>query len=280
MIVHGANPLDWSAAAYLAFHACALVAALLLGSAIQRALRPEGRRSPVDDPEVLAMLKGGAAVLGNAVAARLLADGRMTFDGRSRLTPVRGASAETAAERALLSERSGLRASLLTRAIKGPAESIAARMRRSGLWMDQDEMRTIRIAQTAPLACLLVFGLARWWLGEQRGEAVGFLIALEAVTALALLVRFFILDRATQAGRSALVDARRRYERLRRAPREPEMGLAVALFGPAVLAGTTLDPFHRMLNSSSGDGGGSDGGSSDGGGSGGCGGGGCGGCGG
>ena len=48
-------------------------------------------------------------------------------------------------------------------------------------------------------------------------------------------------------------------------------GMAVALLGPAVLAGTTLDPFHRMYANSSG-GCGSDG-DGDGGG------GGCGGCG-
>jgi hypothetical protein len=94
------------------------------------------------------------------------------------------------------------------------------------------------------------------------------------------VIRYFTVDRRTEAAMSAVEAAKTRAARLKAAPTTPEMGLAVALFGTTVLAGSAYQDFHR-LRSSSGDGdGGSSGDGSGGCGSGGCGGGGCGGCGG
>ena len=49
--MHGWNPLDWSAGAYLAFHAAAFVAALVLGKALQSAFIPDGRPGRLNDEE-------------------------------------------------------------------------------------------------------------------------------------------------------------------------------------------------------------------------------------
>ena len=83
--------------------------------------------------------------------------------------------------------------------------------------------------------------------------------------------RVFAVDRRTKGGLAVVKEAKRRAERLKRAPTQAETGMAVALFGTAVLAGSPLADLHRMRQSDGGSSGG------DSGSSGGCGGGGCGG---
>ncbi len=67
---------------------------------------------------------------------------------------------------------------------------------------------------------------------------------------------------------AVLAETKQRSERLNRAPTGEETGLAVALFGTAVLAGSGLDGFHRLRaqSSDSGSSGSSDSGGSGGGG--------------
>lgn len=267
----GWNPLDWSAGAYLAFHAAAFVAALILGKILQIALIPDGRPGRLNDEEQVAVLAGGRMQLAQAVGARLASDGRLIVDGLNGLSIPRAGGGSTEAQRALLSTSRKVTAAQLVRAVSGPAQTIRARLRALGLAMEEGDEIRVRIVQTLPLLALLLIGIMRWRLGVLREESVGFLIALDLVTLLAVIARFHTLDTATKAGRAELASLRAREERLQRAPRETEFGMAVALFGPAVLAGTTLDPFHRMYANSSG-GCGSDGGGDGGGG-------GCGGCG-
>ena len=149
-----------------------------------------------------------------------------------------------------------------------------------GLLMDGWTALQLRFWQTTPYLLLFAFGWTKVQIGEARGKPVGFLIALLVITVVFALLRFAVLDRRTRAGKEVIEEARERSERLRRAPAEGETGLAVALFGTAVLAGSAWGDFHRMRAASGdgGSGGGGDGGSGCGGG--GCGGGGCGGCGG
>jgi len=98
-------------------------------------------------------------------------------------------------------------------------------------------------------------------------------------TAIVAVIRVLKSDRRTQAGIAALTDARARAERLARAHTEAETGMAVALFGTAVLIGSPIGDLHTIRREKS-DGGGSGDGGSIGDGDSGCGGGGCGGCGG
>jgi hypothetical protein len=115
-------------------------------------------------------------------------------------------------------------------------------------------------------------------IGDMRERPIGFLSALLVLTALLAIVRWFSVDRRTKAGLTAVAATKEQSDRIRRAPTDTDVGLAVALFGTTVLAGSAWWDFHRMRAATSGDGGGgsSDGGSDGGG----CGGGGCGGCGG
>jgi hypothetical protein len=124
-----------------------------------------------------------------------------------------------------------------------------------------------------PYVVLAAFGVAKLAVGAERDRPIEYLAAALVVTVLLAVIRFASLDRRSDAGRAAVRRARGIHERLRRAPTRTEMGLGVALFGTAVLAGSEFDDFHKLRAAGDGGGGSSD--SSDGGG---CGGGGCGGC--
>ena len=94
------------------------------------------------------------------------------------------------------------------------------------------------------------------------------------------VIRLAQFNARTHAGDDAIAETRADMVRLRSAPTSGETGMAVGLFGTAVLVGTPFASLHAMRQPQSGDGG-SGGDSGDGAGDGGgCGGGGCGGCGG
>ncbi|WP_230293509.1 TIGR04222 domain-containing membrane protein [Croceicoccus sp. Ery5] len=277
--MQGWNPLDWSANAYLGFHAMAFVACLILGAAIQNGMRPEGRAGVLQGAEDTALLAGGPIRFLQAVATALLADGRLVMadNGKRLMRPAMagaGSAGSTAAERMMLGRPGMIELRQLKRVMREPLQGVKRDLQMRGLMMDSGDERLIRFTQAAPLFMLLLFGLERMRLGVIRDESIGFLVFFEIATAIAMLLRFFAIDPATVQGKAEVAAAKVRGERLRRAPREPEMAQAVALFGPAALAGTALNPFHQMFANNSSGGCGSDGGGS------GCGGGGCGGCGG
>ncbi len=235
--------------------------------------QPAGRRQRVEGAEALAWLAGGRTRLAESIAVRLLARGAIAVAGQGKLQPMPGAigvlpvesqflaalpAPWTGAERALDSEARAIRADLVA----------------GGLVIDDAEAAARRWRQTWPWLLLLGIGAARLAVGVARDQEVGYLIALMLVVALVALLRWAGFDRRTLAARAALDEARTQADRLRRAPTQREVDLAVALFGTTVLAASPWADLHRLRSSS---GGGE--GSSDSSGDGGCGGGGCGGCG-
>jgi uncharacterized protein (TIGR04222 family) len=164
------------------------------------------------------------------------------------------------------------------KSLRGEAKAIKARLVRRGMLMREEEALKLRLYATAPYAVLLALGLYRQQAGAALGEPTWFLIALIALTFILAAIRFFKFSPRTLGGDRALAALAERSNRIRRAPQPAEIGLAVGLFGTAVLVGTPWESVHAMRQAaSSGDGGSS--GGSDGDGGGGCGGG-CGGCGG
>jgi uncharacterized protein (TIGR04222 family) len=146
-----------------------------------------------------------------------------------------------------------------------------------GLWLDDATAWRARLLGAAPLLLVGTLGGAKMLAGASRGKPIGFLVMLTIILGLIALGFLFTRPTRTRAGDQAVADAKQRHARAVRAPRNQELGLAVALLGTAALSGTAWAGYHqvRAPPSSSSDGGGSDS-SSDGGG----GGGGCGGCGG
>lgn len=272
--MNGINPLDWDATEFLILYVVLIVVALVLRTIIANFVRGEGHAGTLRDADEIAMVAGGRQRFNEAVIARMLATGMLTMPERGRFAPAHRPANPTGAERAVFAMGSRIKWAKVMSALRDHAFQLEERLVSRGLMMGDGEVWQVRLLQAMPFLFLLGYGWVRVQVGEMRGEAVGNLIVTMIIAALIGLALSLRVDRATKAARAELASLRATNERLRRAPLSEETGMAVALFGTPVLAGTMLSDFHRMRSSdSSGGCGSSDGGS-------GCGGGGCGGCGG
>lgn len=272
------GPFDWTGGPFLILYIVLLVIVVIAGILIPAWLLPEGRRQKVSDPDQLAYLAGGRTRFADGVVARLLAGRALVMSGKDKLD-VRMRNGTGAAENGVLALSPPLDWPRIERTLRPTADGLLERLQRAGLMLTGGERANLRYWALLPYLTLMMFGATKWFIGDARERPVGFLTILLIVTAVLALIRALTIPRLTYAGLTALGDAREEADRIRRAPLAGEIGLAVALFGTGVLAGSEFGAFHTMRAASGGDGGssGGDGGGGDGGG---CGGGGCGGCGG
>ncbi len=268
------NPFALGPEAFLWLYGLLLVASIGLSRYAAYRLRPDGRRQQVNDPDSLALLAGGPVRLAEASIARLMANGVLAHaSGQRFIKTGRGAATlASPVDRAMVALPAPARWRDLSRAAKSEAATMGTTLERQGLLLDDETAAQLRIVQVLPFVALLMLGTARLVRGVMLDHPVGFLAVLMVITLVFGLSRLTV-DRRTRAGQHAVRSARIDWHLLRLAPTQAEMPLAVAVFGTAVLAGSALEPLHRLRNNSS------DGGSADSGGcgSGGCGGGGCGG---
>ncbi len=273
------GPFDLTGGPFLILYAILFVATLVAGLIIPRRLRPEGRPQRVTDIDQLAFLSGGRPRFIDTVAARLLSGGGLHMVGRKTFGIGLSASPASPAERSVLALDTPIGWKDIEGALRRHAEPVERKLILAGLLMTDAERGSLRFWAVLPYLMLLTFGATKWVIGDMRDRPVGILTILLIATTVLAVLRWVSVDRRTKAGVAAVFDARRSSGRLRQAPTDAEVGVAVALFGTVVLAGSAWSGFHQLRNASSsgdGGGGGSDGGSDGGG----CGGGGCGGCGG
>ena len=263
---------------FLWFYAALLLAAVIASLWLPGRLRPEGGISRPRDPEALAYLGGGTARFADAVIASLTARKLMRVEA-GKLVATTTEGGETEAERALLRDYTGYGWNQVLRELAPHGFAVKRELEERGMLAQHGDRTRLRLLPVLPYVLVLLVGLYRLQAGMAEGEPVGFLLALLVLTVVLAIVRFARFNPRTHAGEEAIAKAMADAERLRGAPTSGEVGLAVSLFGTAVLVGTPYASLHAMRNSGSGaDGGaGADGGSDGGGG---CGGGGCGGCGG
>ncbi|WP_447726659.1 TIGR04222 domain-containing membrane protein [Sphingomonas koreensis] len=272
------GPFDWTGGPFLILYGILLVIVVIAGIAIPARLLPVGRNQRVRDPDQLAYLAGGRTRFADGVIARLLAGRALAMNGKTRLDVLMRNGAN-AAENSVLALSPPLDWSRIERTLRPAADTLVEHLQRAGLMLTGGERANLRYWALLPYLTLLMFGATKWFIGDARDRPVGYLTILLIVTAILALIRAFTIPKLTRAGQAALAEARAVADRARRAPLAAETGIAVALFGTAILAGSEFDAFHRM-RAASGDGGSSGGGDGGGGDGGGCGGGGCGGCGG
>lgn len=266
---------SWSAGEFLALYSGLLVIVIYLGFAIPHHLRARGREARSLRDEQAAYLAGGRARFAELVATRLMASEAIAITA-DRKVAIRGTNgANGISEAAILALPSPTDWSAIDHALRPCAENVRKGLIASGLLMPRPRVILIRLCQTLPYLLLIAFGVSRWRYGHELDHPTGYLTALLILTVVLSLIRWITPERRTRNGITAIEDAQARAERLRRAPMPDEIPLAVALFGTAVLAGSSLTDFHQMRTDSNSS---SDGGGGCGGGGGGCGG--CGGCGG
>lgn len=272
----GLGVFDLTGGPFLELYLALLFGTIIAGFAIPRWLRPQGRQARVSDPDAIAYLAGGSIRYVDAVIARLLAAGKIAVEGGGTARIVAPPVLTRGAERSVLALATPTPWPRVMRAVAPHARAVEDKLVGMGLMIDRGRALQLRLWQTMPYALLMLFGAIKWDVGVERGRPVGFLAALLVVTAVFALIRFAAVDRRTRGGVEALAGARDSNDRLRRAPTDDEVPLAVALFGTVVLAGSAWNAYHAVRAASTGVDGGSS--SSDAGG-GGCGGS-CGGCGG
>lgn len=277
------GPLDLHGPEFLLLYLELALIALAAAFLIPRYLRPEGQAGRRPDEDELALLAGGRERLAEAVTVRLLAEGAAIVQAGGTIAIRNPNGGRTPTERRVARLTSPANWRDVHRALSDPADALERQLENKGLRIGRSAARQLRLIQTAPLALLFLFGLAKWIVGAMRDRPVGILTALLVVTVVVAVLRYAVIDRRTGAGMAALANARFEAARLRRAMPTDEAPLAVALFGTAVLTGSWLSDFHRIRSAGAGGNGSSSGCSSGegggGGGGGGCGGGGCGGCG-
>jgi uncharacterized protein (TIGR04222 family) len=264
------GPFDLTGGPFLTLYTALFAGTIIAAFVIPRLLRPQGRAQNVGGEDHLAYLAGGASRFADTVVAQMLTTGALIMTGKKAFTVGSRDAATTTAELSVIGLGSPFRWRAAKRALTSHAKPIERQMVAVGLLMTDVQARRIRLCVTLPFLMLLGFGTTKWIIGYLRDRPVGYLTVLLVVTLVCAII-FADIDRLTQAGHDALTQAKRKAKRLNIAPTRPEIGLAVALFGTAVLAGSGWEAFHRLRTTGDGGGGTGDGG--------GCGGG-CGGCGG
>jgi uncharacterized protein (TIGR04222 family) len=274
------GPYDLNGPQFLTLYAFLLGASVIAGFLIPYFLRPAGRSQRVTDVDQLAFLAGGRRRFRESVVAGLLASRRLVMTGRNRFKPIPGERTGSGMGARILALPSPISWRQIEIVLAAPIASLVRRLAAAGLVMDREELTKTRLLATLPYLLLFLFGAGKWAVGMARDRPIVDLTALLVATALFAGLRWFRMDPRTRAGREVVSEERRKADRLRRAPTNPEVGMAVALFGTAVLAGSGWEGFHKARAATPGGGGGCSGGGGgtcgDGGG---CGGG-CGGCGG
>lgn len=277
------NPLDFDGPTFLGVYVALFLACVVTTVLLRRQLTDIGgeRRGAALDTWAAAYLAGGAQRVVDAGIASLLASGQAQWDsdnGRLEIVhpqqvrdyPLDEIARAAAAEPSL---------NHVAHRVDGRLERIRNALLTHKLLLDDSRRWFIGFCCALPFALLSMLGAAKIVVGLIRDRPVGFLIVLTLIAAAGALLMLFNRPQRSRAGDRALREMNTRHAHARRAPRDADIGLAVALAGTAVLAGTAYASFHDFRSPGSGESG-SSGSSSDSGCSSDSGGGGCGGCGG
>jgi uncharacterized protein (TIGR04222 family) len=269
------NPLDWTAVPFLTLYVALAVTVFVLGFISRSTIGPSAQTRAARKLSALelAYLGGGATRLGDAVLLGLMssngatiaaADNRITVTDQGPLAALTGRPIQLTVEPNMTRKQFQTAASPILEQVQG-------RLQQLGYCPTDEQMTTFRVSVLPFVALLLVFGIAKAFVGAERHHPVGILVCLLIVTAIAGIVLATRPTR-TRAGKDVLQTYQASHARESRAPLDHELLLAVALSGTVVLSGTAYASVHDASRSMSG---GGDGGGS---GCGGGGGGGCGGC--
>ncbi len=284
----GLNPFELKGVEFLYFLVPAMVVAVALGRMQRWALRGPGPLPDDDDNpltwEQAAYLAGGYPRLTSAAIAQLARENVVRVAGDSLEQGENDATNRSAVENAIINQLPIRKSQLKSvhDAVEAKFAHEASRLEEDGFAIAKSQRVLAGVASLMPLMIVILgFGLPRLLMGIANHKPVAFLVAtliLGSVFGMFACLRG--LNRCSRRGQSALASLRKQH-----GDNRSDVGVAVALFGTTILAGTALaymNNWYPRSRPTSVDGGcGAGCGSADGGGGGGgCGGGGCGGCGG
>lgn len=279
------NPLDLPGPQFLGLFLLLMLIGGVVSFVLRKALRREGqtRPGPALDAWSAAYLAGGSRRLFDAGLATLMSTGQAQWLSNERRVHIDDPDARRAypldeIARAASYEKDFNKA---TARLDTRLEPLRDTLRARGLLLQPAQRQRIGLVGALPFALLCLLGIAKIGVGIARDRPVGLLIFLTLIALVVALLLLFKRPERSAAGDEALRQLNLRHAHARRAPRDSDMGMAVALAGTAVLAGTAYAGFHDLRSpqstssnsSDSSSGCSSDSGDSGGGGCGGCGGG-------
>lgn len=250
------NPLDFDGPTFLALYIglAAVCAGIVVWARRQFGGNPGHPQDTSLDTWSAAYLAGGAERVVDAGIATLLASGQARWDTKQRRLEVTGRPQaggyplDDIARAAAVEKRTPRIARRLGRQLQRIRDPLLARK----LLLDARSRWLMGLCSAVPFALLTGLGVMKILVGLQRDRPVGFLVLLTLLTGIAALVLLAWRPERSRAGDAVLRAMNHRHAHARRAPRDGDIGLAVALAGTAVLAGTAYAGFHESRASSGG----------------------------
>lgn len=249
-MVTGLDPLAWHGGAFLSLFAVLLLATVA-GFAIAAWLRPKGRPARLASADEYAVLTGKCDRFAETLLVRMLQRDLLALEGGKLVTYRAGAGTDEV-ERAVLSIGSPLGWGKVRRATDLFADRIEQRLIASGLLMKRGAARWRALIATLPLMTLLGFCFIKFRIESDLHRPVGLLLLFLLATTVAVLILWRSVNRQTRAGLAIWHEARVRFAWLRQGATGHEAGMAAALFGIGVLAGSPLTEFKNWRHPVSG----------------------------
>jgi len=244
------NPLDWNGRDFLQLYLGLIALATVAAWIARRALRDNGQQSQGAGLTTLeiAHLVGGPGRCVDAGVAELMHDQVITLDEGEQCFKVRAGNRNAAES---LQALRGLIASdgRVSRVLKlGPRlfGDVAEKLRRLGLLLEPRQALRAALLPAALPGLVLLLGLAKIYVGLERGRPVAFLMLL--CIGVAIITALFALRVPTRSrqGDRVVGTLGKQHGRVARSPRESELPLAVALIGTAAMSGTAFAGYHTM----------------------------------
>ena len=267
-------PFNLDGSQFLLLYGLLFIVAFISSMVAGRLARPAGCEQRLTDPDELALLSGGETRLVETIVTRMLVSGAIVHEGDNNFSLGSHEAATSGIERTIVAMMPASLPAIRSN-IKPYGDMLDYQLTDLGLLMNDAESGRLRFSYLLPFLLLGCLGFVRMIQGMVNDRSVGFLIMFIIVTSV-VAISLSKADRYTRAGQKMIMFTQGTFERLSVAPTTAEMPMAVAIFGTAVLAGSSMEPLHAAIHpqrsSDSWSSGNSDSSSSDGGGGGGCGG--------
>lgn len=251
------NPLNMRGPEFLGFYLFLNMIVVGVGLVLRQMLKPVANANAYSTPTLdayeMAYLAGGADRLIQTVITRLAEQKHIELDASQQLqvaTPLPTGAA--AIEQDLLNAIDG--SSRFT-ALKTQLKSLASisqyhdRLIQQGLLVDQSQTSKMQLYPALLLAMSLALGVMKMLVGISRDRPVGFLFFICGALTIALVLFLVIKPHRTKNGDQLLAKLTQAMRAEKKINRNAEVDLTqnVALFGGAVLAGSSLVAFHHYF---------------------------------
>lgn len=244
-----ANPFDWNGSDFLILFLVLIVVAAIASTLLRKRARDLGGGDGSQlSPYGIAYLADGTERCLDAAVAQLLASDGAEWDGTKRALVIkkRGLHMDPPLDAvARLIENDGKPESMLRRA-KLTFDPIRHDLSARRLLLDEASAWRTRWLGALPWVVLAGIGIVKITIGIGRDRPVAFLVILTIGVGIAALVQIARTPTRSVAGDEVLRLARQRHARTTRAPKNNELGLAVALVGTAALSGTAFAQYHTV----------------------------------